>query len=421
MPKSKSRPADTPIRIMRIITRLNVGGPAKHVAWLIKGLDPGKFDQTLVFGQTEDQEDSLLDKLDLPPERLTQLPGMRRSISPIRDLFCIFKLLGLMIRLRPHLVATHTAKAGLLGRTAMLLYRPLSFFTGAPNPEAVHTFHGHVFNNYFSPAREKLILILERFLARFATSRIIAISQRQLGEIRDDYKVAKADKFNLVPLGVDLGILSRDPQAGEAFRAEIGVLENETLIGAVGRIAPIKNYPLFIQAVAVLKKQCPDLYAKCRFVIIGGGNPEELAELEQGIEEHGIKERFWLLGNRSDPQGFFKGLDLLCLTSKNEGTPLAIIEGGSSGLPVVATKVGGVADLLGQSQEELSDTLTLRQRGLTTPSEDSTAMAQGIAWMLDNPGQARLLGRHLQEYVWRSHSLQRLFDDLGRLYSETCQ
>lgn len=409
-------PETKKIRVLRVIARLNVGGPAKHVAWLMSGLDPERFEQRLIAGPVPANEDDMGPWLQAQGAAYATLPSLQREISPARDAAALGALLRELARFRPHILATHTAKAGFLGRAALLLYRPYARLRGWPAPKAVHTFHGHTFHGYFGPAKTRLFLFLERFLAKNATWRIVAISPRMFREIHQQYRVGRAGQFVTVPLGIDLDVF-RETGAGRAsFRRELEAGPEEFLVGAVGRIAPVKNYGLFLEAAARLRGYRPELFAKTRFLLIGGGSGEDMAELKRRSRELGLGPKMVFLGNRPDPENFFPGLDALLLTSLNEGTPVAILEGGACGLPVAATGVGGVPDLLGEKISGLAQGFELRERGLTAPSCDADGLAAALAWIMDNPAPAEDLGRELRRYVRAAHGRDRLVSDISGLY-----
>ena len=411
-------PSTRPLRILRIIARLNVGGPAKHVTWLMRGLDPAEFEQRLLTGRVQAGEDDLSEWVRGQGVDFREVTGLGRSLHPVRDRAALAALRAELEDFRPHIVATHASKAGFLGRLAVMLYRGRARRRGWPVPKVVHTFHGHTFHSYFGPIAGRLFLGLERFMAARATDRIVVISPRQLAEIRDVFRVGRPEQFALVPLGIDLAPFA-DPGAGrERFRAELGIGPQEKLIGAVGRVAPVKNYPLMVETAARLKRERPDLWPGLRLVLIGGGDPGELEELRGLARRAGVAERLTLLGNRPDPESFFPGLDLLLLTSLNEGTPVSILEGGAVGLPVAATAVGGVADLLGGETGRDPGGFTRRERGLTAPSGDAAALAAALAWLLDNPSPAADLGAACAGYVRARHDKSRLIADLSGLYRE---
>ena len=405
------------IKILRLIARLNVGGPARLMAWLMTGLPKDRFDQILVAGKVAPDEDDLGPWLKEQGIAYRILPQMGRAISPFKDISSLFAIIRLLIKHKPDILATETSKAGFLGRAALLVYRPWARLTGRPLPKAIHTFHGHTFSGYFSPAKARLFLGLERFLARFATWRIVVISPLQFREICHTYKVGNEEQFFTLPLGIDLGQFSQLQKNRDIFRKELGIKEEQKLICAVGRVAKVKNYGLFLEAAAELAKLKPDLFQNCHFAVIGGGLDEDMEQLGQKAGELGINGQVIFCGNRSDPEAFIPGMDILMLTSLNEGTPLAILEAGACGKPVLATRVGGVTDLLGEaSQPQLAPGLSKLERGLGAESQNSKALAQGLAWILQNPDQAAGLGLALKMHVEKRHTKDVMVKSLAELY-----
>lgn len=405
-----------PIRVLRLIARLNVGGPARHVALLMAGLEPGRFEQLLVAGRVQGDEDDMGPALKAQGVDYLDLPELGRSLHPWRDLKGLYKLLGIMARFRPQVVETHTSKAGFLGRLACWLYRPYARLRGWPAPKAIHTFHGHTFHGYFSPLAGRFFLGLERLLARHATWRIVVISPRQLEEICHRYRVGRPGQYVVLPLGIDLGPFA-DPAPGRAaFRRELGLKEGEFLVGGVGRVAPVKDYGLWLGAAAVLQRARPELFERCRWVLIGGGPAGEVEQLQAQAAGLGLAGRVRFMGSRLDPERFMAGLDALLLTSRNEGTPMVILEAGACGAAVVATAVGGVPDLLGQAREEVPGGFTRHERGLTAPSGQASALAAALAELLEHPSEAQDLGAALKDYVWSAHNRRRLLDEVAELY-----
>lgn len=404
-----------PIRLLNLIARLNVGGPAKHVGWLMAGLDTDRFEQRLLAGPVPDNEDDMGPWLQSQGVGCQIIPTLGREISPAKDLATLMAILAVLKEFRPHVLATHTAKAGFLGRLALMMYRRSAKAKGWPVPKCVHTFHGHVFHGYFSPAKTRLFLFLERMLARRATWRIVAISPRMFEEIHGQYEVGTPGQYVVLPLGIDQTPFA-DPAPGRArFRAQLGAGDDEFVIGAVGRVAQVKNYGLFLQAAAELRQAEPGLFERCRFVLIGGGSDEDMQRLSRQAGSLGIGGRTALVGNRSDPEAFFPGLDALMLTSLNEGTPMAILEAGACGRPVLATAVGGVPDLLGPVEQETQG-FSRCARGLSAPSGDAAALAAALAWLIKNPAQGKTLGGALKSYVAAEHSRERLVANMEALY-----
>lgn len=411
-------PGQPPIRVLRLIARLNVGGPARHVGWLSLGLDPARFEQLLVAGRVQDGEDDLGPQLRAQGLAWREVPELGRSLHPWRDLKCLAQVLAIMARFKPQVVETHTSKAGFLGRLACMLYRPYARLRGWPLPRAIHTFHGHTFHGYFGPLMGRVFLGLERFLARWASWRIVVISPRQYQEICQDYRVGRPGQFLVLPLGIDLETYAEPGPGRAVFRAQLGLDEGTVLLGAVGRVAPVKNYGLLLKAAAQLRGLAPALAARTRLALIGGGSPADLEALRQQALDLGLTDMVLFLGSRDDPGRFMAGLDTLVLTSLNEGTPLVILEAGARGAPVVATAVGGVPDLLGPVVEEMPGGFSRRERGLTAPSGQAPALAAALAWLWEQPQRPRELGQALRAYVWAEHGQARLLERVAQLYGQ---
>jgi glycosyltransferase involved in cell wall biosynthesis len=325
--------SDRRLRVMRIIARLNVGGPAIHTVLLTARLDPEKYRTTLVVGEPGEGEGDmsyLASERGVSPVTIGELG---RAIRPTDDLVAFWKLFRLMRRERPHVVHTHTAKAGTLGRLAAVAARV---------PVRVHTFHGHVFSGYFSPTKTRAFLAIERALAR-VTDRIIAISESQRRDLSELYRVAPDAKFAVVPLGLDLSRFAEVPDEPplDGVRAEFGVQSAEVVVGIVGRLTAIKNHKLFLDAARIALERAP-ANVTFRFLIVGGGDLEDEIR-EQACE---LGDRVVLAGWRRDLAEVYAACDIVAQTSNNDGTPVAVIEALASGRPVVATDVGGVADVL---------------------------------------------------------------------------
>ena len=404
------------MKVLRIIARLNVGGPARHVVWLTAGLNQFGYETLLVSGVVPPGEDDMSYVATQAGVSPLILAEMSREVSP-KDAITAWKLFRLMLRERPHLVHTHTAKAGTVGRVAGWMYRWLTPGTliGKPRPcRFVHTYHGHVFHSYYGNARTRLFLTIERTLARIVTDRIVVITEQQRREINESFHVGRASQFTVIPLGIDLDIYAGWQKRRAEFRRELNVGVDEILIGIVGRLTEIKNHELFLQAAVAFQKLDR---ANVRFVIIGDGHLRE--RLEQKVDELGIRDRVWFLGSRTDPENFYPALDLVALTSLNEGTPLSIIEGMANARPVVATLVGGVGDLLGAKVSAADDQqFTIHKRGLSVMSGDAEGLARAIDYLIDNPDLRDELGQRGREFVLKNYAKERLLADMSALYAE---
>jgi glycosyltransferase involved in cell wall biosynthesis len=375
--------ADRPIRVMRIIARLNVGGPAIHVVLLTDRLGPPDFESTLVCGQIGPHEGDMAYLAEQRGIHPVYIPELGRELSPVRDLATLFKLWRLMRQLRPDVVHTHTAKAGFVGRVAAWLARV---------PVRVHTFHGHVLHGYFGPAKTRLFLWLERLTARL-TDRLITISPGLKDELAGVYHVAPAKKFTVVPLGLELTPI---PRHQGTFRAQCGISPDAPLIGIVGRLVPIKNHDLFLAMAVRVRQQRPG----ARFVVVGDG--ECRLAIETQAEALGLREAVTFTGFLRDLWPVYSDLDVLVISSRNEGTPVSVIEALAAGVPVVATAVGGVPDVLRGGEY-----------GRLVPPDDPGALAAAVCDALAESSGNQATSR---DVIIAQYDINRLADDLAVLY-----
>ena len=406
------------MKILRIIARLNVGGPARHVVWLTDGLRANGYDTTLVTGVVPPGEDDMTYFARSAGVTPHVIPQMSREIS-LRDALASWKVFRLMLRERPDLVHTHTAKAGTVGRVAGLLYRWLTPAALIGKPRAcrfVHTYHGHVFHSYYGPAKTKLFLTIERALARLITDRILVVSEQQRREINEDFNVGRREQFTVIPLGLDLSLFSDWQAKRRCLREELNASDDELLIGIVGRLTEIKNHAMFLRAAARLKQLSNSTdQRRMRFVIIGDGSLRRT--LEEQARELGLADDVVFLGTREDPGIFYPALDMVALTSHNEGTPLTLIEAMASERPVVSTAVGGVVDLLGARLADGED-YTVCERGISVKSGDVEGFAAGLKRLAQDDGLRKELGGRGREFVTRNYAKERLIDDMSNLYEQ---
>ena len=382
-------PSSNRIKVLRIIARMNIGGPAIHVMSLNAGLDPARFSSLLVSGVENPGEGSMIDRARSLGAEAIVIPEIRgeATFKP-RDIKALAKLYRLIRRERPHIVHTHTGKAGVLGRLAARL---------AGVPIVLHTYHGHVLHGYYGPLKSWILRRMEQGLALF-THRIIAVSNL----IKEDlvtYGVASADKIAVISLGFDLEpFLGCETERGR-FRRELGLEDGAQLVGIVGRIFPIKNHRLFLDAAVRVAAKEP----ASRFVIVGDGVLRP--EMERYAREQGIGDRVVFTGWRNDLPGIYADLDLLVISSDNEGTPVSVIEGMASGRPVVATRAGGLPDLI-----------TDGETGLLVPPGDPEALAAGILTALRDAGAASRMGKAAQAAAKQRFTKERLIADVQGLY-----
>ena len=366
---------------MRIATRLNIGGPARQCLLLTKAL-ADEFPTTLAAGTPPQEEGELAD----PEVPVRRLP-LTRSFRPGADARALAATRALLREVRPAIVHTHMAKAGSIGRLAASSLRP--------RPTLVHTFHGHVLDGYFSGPVQRAFLSAERLLARH-TEVLIAVSP-QVRDALVGLGVGDPERWRVVPLGLELGpFAALDPPTGR-LRAQLGLGPDVPLVGALGRLAPIKDLGTLVQAVARIEG--------VHLALIGDG--EQRADLEALVSSLGLKRRVHLTGWADDVAAWMADLDVVALTSRNEGTPVALIEALAAGRPVVATSVGGVPFVV-------HDATT----GWLVPPADPAAVAEAIQAVLGDPAEAaRRAGRGRSEVLSRFGS-DRLVADVRALYRE---
>ncbi len=395
------------MRVLRMIARLNVGGPARHVLWLTKGLNDERFTSHLIAGTVPPGEEDmayLAEQLDVKP---TYIREMSRELSA-RDIISIVKIYREMRRFAPDIVHTHTAKAGTVGRLAAFVYRWLTPGTliGRPRPvRVVHTFHGHVFHSYYGQAKTRLFLFIERMLARFATDRIIVISRQQLEEINGTFRVGRPDQFEIIPLGIDLEPFDAIPYGGS----------DTFTVAYVGRLTEIKNLPMLLNAAAEYKNAEND---GLKLIIAGSGNLQN--ELETMVDVLSLGDNVKFLGNVEETSAVYADCDVVALTSLNEGTPLSLIEAMAARRPVISTVVGGVADLLGQIIEE-EDGFKIHERGIGVASGNAAGFANGLLYLAKNEKLRETLADNAHGSVIENYSKDRLINDISRLYDSLAE
>ncbi len=396
------------IRVVRIIDRLNIGGPAKHVTWLTAGLDPERFETTLVTGVVPESEGDMGYFARAAGVEPLVIEEMSRELS-LGDVVVFFKILRELFRLKPRIVHTHKAKAGAVGRVAATVYKwstPSALWLRPRKLKVVHTYHGHIFHSYYGAAKTRLFIAIERALARLCTDRIIAISERQRDEICGKFKVGRFDQFTVIPLGIDFDEIGS--RRGR-LREEIGISDGEVLVGVVGRLCEVKNHAMLIESAATMKGD------GTAFVIVGDGHLR--AELEARAAAAGLNGRVVFTGFRDDAASLYADFDIAALTSLNEGTPLTLIEAMGCGCAVVSTEVGGVADLMGRRREAL-DGFTVWDHGVTAPSRDVEAFANGLRYLVERPDLRREMGERGRAFVLSRLSKERLVGDIEDLYRD---
>ena len=384
--------ADDPIRVLRVIARLNVGGPALHVSYLSSELDKIGYETTLVAGRVGAGEGSMEY---VPRERGVEpvfLPALQREIEPISDTRAVRALVKMIRELKPDIMHTHTAKAGAVARAAARM-------SGPDRPRAVvHTYHGHVLSGYFGSPLTAAFTRIERILAR-STDSLIAVSP----EVRDElvaFGVAPAKQIQVVRLGLDLDARTKAPAgAREAVRASLGIAPDRFLIGWLGRMTEIKRVDLLLEALAELRRGGTDAE-----LLLAGDGPLR-SELEQRASELGVAEAAHFVGFSSDVAPIYAAIDAVALTSANEGTPVAVIEALAAGVPAISSDVGGVSDVVENGSA-----------GFLVPFGDTPAIAERLARLANDPELRKQFGVFGSDWVRSRYSIPRLVSDIDDLY-----
>jgi glycosyltransferase involved in cell wall biosynthesis len=380
------------IKVLRVIARLNVGGPALHVAYLAAGLADRGYDTTLVAGSLARGEESMAEAAEQRGVTIVSLDELHREVAPLNDLRAIVRLARLIRRERPDILHTHTAKAGAVGRVAALL-------SGSARPAIiVHTFHGHVLRGYFNPLMTFGFRLLERWLATFTTA-LIAVSP----EVRDDLVrlgVAPAEKFAIVRLGIQLDErIGADAGARAETRRVLGIAQDVFVVGWVGRMTAVKRTDDVLRALKGLLDRGVDAY----LCLVGDGPDRD--HLERYAHELGIVRRCLFLGYQDNVGRFYQAIDALILPSTNEGTPVSVIEALAAERPAVATRVGGIPDVIRAGVD-----------GFLVDVGDADALAEQLAVLARNPARRAEMGAEGRANVVERYAVERLVDDVDVLY-----
>ncbi|MBI3090242.1 MAG: glycosyltransferase [Candidatus Tectomicrobia bacterium] len=397
--------------MLRLITRLNVGGPAQHAMILCRDLDSSRFATTLVSGAPHAWEADLTPEVRAAGLSPIVLPTLRRHVRCFDDLRTFVAIIRLLRQVRPAIVHTHMAKAGTLGRLAAWLCRV---------PIRLHTFHGHVFHSYFSGWKSRLVALIERLLGALSDC-LIVLSARQQEEICDRFHVAARSHTRIVPLGLDLARFAAPSGQAGRLRAELGIDRGTPLIGFVGRLVAVKDPDLFLEIAAAWRDApatAPSLPPPC-FAIIGGG--ELGPALERRCRALGLAGRVRFCGWRRDLEAIYADLDAVVLTSRNEGLPVALLEAMAAGVPVLAADVGGVADLLelpaGGAAESAAGWCEAPS-GLLARSRDPQVWRAALVTLLTQRQATRRRCERAQRRVLEQFSAKRLVAEIETLYLE---
>ena len=373
---------------------MNLGGPAQQAALLSgRRLDPDRYETLLVHGSVAPGEESMADLARREGARAEFLPSLSQPPHPRLDATALARIVAIARRFRPQVVHTHMAKAGFLARLAALT-------AVRPRPVIVHTYHGHVLEGYFGPAKSRLYRSFEAGLAR-VSDRLLGVSEATVDDLVR-LGVADRDRFRVIPLGLDLEpFATLDPAPGRELRRGLGIGDDDVVLSFVGRVVPIKRVDVLLRALALAKDAGP---SRLRLLVVGDG---EIRPRLQGLSrELGIADRVHFLGYRRDLTAIASAADIAVLTSDNEGTPVSLIEAAAAGRPAVATRVGGVPEVV------TPDT------GLVVPPDDPEAAAAALE-RLGSDGDLRArLGEAARERAVRRYGVSRLVADIDSLYGE---
>jgi glycosyltransferase involved in cell wall biosynthesis len=375
-----------PIRVMQIIARMNVGGPAVIVAELMEKLNPSTFQLQLVTGYCAENEADYLDEF-APEIPVTRIEGLGRSVSILGDIKSFYKLIRLIRELRPDIIHTHTVKAGVLGRAA-------GFFAH-PNGKRIHTFHGHLLIGYFESWKTNIIILIEKILA-FTTSTLITVGN----QVKDDLLAAKVGNPNQYSV-IFPGLKELKIQTKTSARDEIGLIQHKTYIVFVGRLTQIKRPERLIEISQHLKEKHPNT----ELIIAGAG--EKLEEIQELAKKESLPVVF--LGWRNDIGRILSASDIAILCSDNEGIPLTLIQASQAGLPIVSTNVGSVRDIVVDGE---TGTLT---------EVNSYGLIHAIDDLLSNPEKMAGFGHAGRERAEALFSLERMINAHENLYSQVIE
>ena len=389
-------------RVLRILNRLIIGGPSKNAVYLSRYMQPD-FETMLVIGGKEEHEqdaDFLAKDHGIEP---FCIPEMKRPISPTTDYKAYQRLKKIIKDFKPDIVHTHAAKSGALGRLAA---------KNSGVPVIVHTFHGHVFHSYFNSLKTNFFIRAERYLAGMTDS-IVAISDVQKKELSNDFRIAKEDKFRVIPLGLDLDAFGLEQELKRIkFRSEFKLDDDTIAIGIIGRLVPIKNHSLFLKG---LKKVLSSGSAKVKAFIIGDGDSREAIkaqarELGINFSVHTDKEHphpLVFTSWRTDVDVICAGLDIVVLTSLNEGTPVSLIEAQAAGKPIVSTRVGGIADVVMENKSALLSNV-----------DDVESFSNNLVRIVNDEALRHSFSNAGKQFVIDKFGYQRLVKDMNQLYRE---
>ncbi len=380
------------IKVLRIINRFNIGGPTYNATFLTRYLSD-EFETLLVGGLPEEGEaDSLhiLKEYGVSPILISE---MKRVPNVISDRKALKKIKEIIKDFKPDIVHTHAAKAGALGRKAAY---------DCKVPIIIHTFHGHVFHSYFSKYKTELYRLIEKRLAK-RSSGIIAISDLQKNELTETYRIAKKEKVEVIQLGFDLNPFQENlVEKRKITRDEYNLSDDQIAIAIIGRLAPIKNHDLFLESIKLVQQQTKQ---KLVFFIVGDGDQKKSIEEKVAILKTEIIIDIRMTSWIKDIKTFNAGMDLICLTSDNEGTPVSLIEAQACNIPIVSTDVGGVRDIIDENET-----------GYISPKKDAISFSNKLLLLTEDKQNRERMSQNGWDFVKSKFHYTRLVSDMEKYY-----
>jgi glycosyltransferase involved in cell wall biosynthesis len=386
-----NKKANKPVKIINLLSRMNIGGPSVHTVLLTKYLENEDFTSMLISGTLSEGEGDMSYLVDQYQIEHRSIDTLQREISLFDDFKAVIELYRIFRKEKPQIVHTNLAKAGMVARLAAWLARV---------PVILHTYHGHVFSGYFSPAKTKLYILIERMIA-FLSTKIIVISKMIKNDICSVYKITNEKKVSIIPLGFELEKMETLDVYRGTFRKRFSIPENAPVIGIVGRITGIKNHSLFVEIASLLLKKNKNIH----FIIVGDGELKE--EIEKLADDLGISKHVHFTGWITETAIMYADLDAMLLTSKNEGTPVTVIEAMYYKIPVISSNVGGLSDLINHGTT-----------GYLINSLVAKDYIQDILKLVESDGERELIGLAAHNFVMDQFNIERLVSDMKNLYSQ---
>jgi len=378
-------------KVLRIINRFNIGGPTYNATFLTRFLSDD-FETLLVGGLPEEDEKDSLHILEQYNVKPVLMPEMKRLPNWKSDREAYRKIKEIIEEFQPDIVHTHAAKAGALGRRAA---------KACGVKVIVHTYHGHVFHSYFGTLKTKLYKFIERRLAGYSDG-IIAISPIQKQELTKVHRICKPEKVAVIPLGFDLSVFhEKRITERSATREKYNLQEDEVAVAIIGRLAPIKNHSLFLDVVELMAKQG----THARFFIVGDGSEREFIEKRVAELKEMYQSSITLTSWITDIAQFNAGMDVICLTSDNEGTPVSLIEAQASSVPVVSTDVGGVKDIILENET-----------GFVVPKKDAPKLAEKLRILIENKEIREKMSQNGWNFVREQFHYEKLVKSMEDYY-----